>query len=333
MNNKYLLDERLNIIGLSKDDLAKKLGINVKSLYRRLAGAQDFTQTELQKIKDVLNLNTDDFMKIFFVETKKFSVTGFKQLLGSTDWQHETIVDEKGIIIATDRDFTEHAKSWGYVTKISTLKDDFVIKYIRMYSYFNYMPDSLTYIAQNELGENLNLCYNGFEVVDDTGKSLNASEVESVVKQFSRFTKFDDVEYKYFDVVDVVGNGTHKTVVACDYAPTFEVHYNDFCEFGNHEWNAKFWDYVKVFDLGDDETILVAVENHFLNKDDRPSYYAKCFLKDDFERVNKWLYDYMNDEDLVEQVMDSIMRKANEREQQKVDAPDDDILEITEKNA
>ena len=211
MNNKYLLDERLNIIGLSKDDLAKKLGINVKSLYRRLAGAQDFTQTELQKIKDVLNLNTDDFMKIFFVETKKFSVTGFKQLLGSTDWQHETIVDEKGIIIATDRDFTEHAKSWGYVTKISTLKDDFVIKYIRMYSYFNYMPDSLTYIAQNELGENLNLCYNGFEVVDDTGKSLNASEVESVVKQFSRFTKFDDVEYKYFDVVDVVGNGTHKT--------------------------------------------------------------------------------------------------------------------------
>lgn len=48
------------------DDVAKALGINVSTLYRKMSGESDFTRNEIQIIRDALYLSITDVEKIFF---------------------------------------------------------------------------------------------------------------------------------------------------------------------------------------------------------------------------------------------------------------------------
>lgn len=48
------------------EDVAKAIGINASTLYRKISGQSEFTRAEIQKICEVLNL--DSPMDIFFTD-------------------------------------------------------------------------------------------------------------------------------------------------------------------------------------------------------------------------------------------------------------------------
>ncbi len=52
--------------GVSKEDIAKYLGINPATVYRKFNGESEFTLSELRKLKVFLNLSKDDVDRIFF---------------------------------------------------------------------------------------------------------------------------------------------------------------------------------------------------------------------------------------------------------------------------
>ena len=54
--------------GLTKPQLAKKIGVSKKCLYSRLNGETSFKQEEIQKIASILGLNEEKIMNIFFAE-------------------------------------------------------------------------------------------------------------------------------------------------------------------------------------------------------------------------------------------------------------------------
>ena len=58
--------KRLISAGLSVKEIAKAIGINEATLYRKINGKSDFSRNEMSIIKSVLSLNQDDFESIFF---------------------------------------------------------------------------------------------------------------------------------------------------------------------------------------------------------------------------------------------------------------------------
>lgn len=58
--------KRLISAGLSVKEIAKAIGINEVTLYRKIKGTSDFSRNEMSIIKSVLKLNSDDFESIFF---------------------------------------------------------------------------------------------------------------------------------------------------------------------------------------------------------------------------------------------------------------------------
>lgn len=54
--------------GLTKPELAKKIGISKKCLYSRLRGETSFKQEEIKKIAFILNLDEGKIMNIFFAD-------------------------------------------------------------------------------------------------------------------------------------------------------------------------------------------------------------------------------------------------------------------------
>lgn len=66
--NMNELNAEIARCGLTKPKLAERMGISKKRLYSRLNGQTTFNQEEIQKIANILNLNEDGIMKIFFAE-------------------------------------------------------------------------------------------------------------------------------------------------------------------------------------------------------------------------------------------------------------------------
>lgn len=62
--NKARLEYEMNLRGVSRSDLCKTLGISRSAFYRKCNGISEFTQGEIQKIVDCLNLETP--VGIFF---------------------------------------------------------------------------------------------------------------------------------------------------------------------------------------------------------------------------------------------------------------------------
>lgn len=52
--------------GFTVKDIAKVVGINETTLYRKIKGITDFSRNEMSIIKTFLKLNSDEFEKIFF---------------------------------------------------------------------------------------------------------------------------------------------------------------------------------------------------------------------------------------------------------------------------
>ncbi len=66
MFNKYEFNAALARRGMKKVELAKYLGIEYSTLYRKIEENGKFTREEMAKIIDILSI--DDPMKIFFAE-------------------------------------------------------------------------------------------------------------------------------------------------------------------------------------------------------------------------------------------------------------------------
>lgn len=65
MNKKKLLDA-MDTQGVSIQDMCTKLNMSRSAFYRKSNGISEFTQSEIQKIVDILKL--DSPMGIFFAE-------------------------------------------------------------------------------------------------------------------------------------------------------------------------------------------------------------------------------------------------------------------------
>ena len=52
--------------GYSIAEVAKAVGIDVASLHRKMSGKSDFYRSEIQKIREILNLSEQDLLRIFF---------------------------------------------------------------------------------------------------------------------------------------------------------------------------------------------------------------------------------------------------------------------------
>lgn len=62
--NKARLEYEMNLRHVSKADMCAMLGISRSAFYRKCNGESEFTQSEIQKIVDFLNLETP--VGIFF---------------------------------------------------------------------------------------------------------------------------------------------------------------------------------------------------------------------------------------------------------------------------
>ena len=64
--NKDLLRYLCISQGKTYETLAKSLGINLSTLYRKLSGESDFTRNEIQIVRSELGLSIEDVDRIFF---------------------------------------------------------------------------------------------------------------------------------------------------------------------------------------------------------------------------------------------------------------------------
>lgn len=64
--DRYLLEYKIKQNGLSISDYCTKIGISKASYYRKVSGRSEFTQSEISKTIDVLNLKSPT--PIFFAE-------------------------------------------------------------------------------------------------------------------------------------------------------------------------------------------------------------------------------------------------------------------------
>ena len=60
--------ERLFREGYTKEKLARVLGINQATLYRKINGKSEFTRIEMQVVQKALHLSRDELCSIFFAD-------------------------------------------------------------------------------------------------------------------------------------------------------------------------------------------------------------------------------------------------------------------------
>ena len=62
---KYLMEQK----GISKNDLATSIGVQYNAICSRLTGKVEFKLSELQTIKETLNLSDEQILDVFFKKT------------------------------------------------------------------------------------------------------------------------------------------------------------------------------------------------------------------------------------------------------------------------
>lgn len=68
MLNKNLFRAKCAEKGVTLEQVARIIGVNQATLYRKLNGKSEFTRNEIQLFKSALNLSGDDMQNIFFAE-------------------------------------------------------------------------------------------------------------------------------------------------------------------------------------------------------------------------------------------------------------------------
>lgn len=66
--NVYLLEMKMKQANKTNEEVAKALNIDPATFYRKKKGESDFLRTEIQKIRNVLNLTSEDVDTIFFID-------------------------------------------------------------------------------------------------------------------------------------------------------------------------------------------------------------------------------------------------------------------------
>lgn len=68
--NKNMLVSKMKLFGDTQEDLAKYIGISLQRFNAKLneTGGAEFTQGEIQKIKEKYNLTCEDLDDIFFAQ-------------------------------------------------------------------------------------------------------------------------------------------------------------------------------------------------------------------------------------------------------------------------
>ena len=67
VNTQALINE-LDRKGMSKEDYAAALGVNLSTIYRKLKATQSFTVGEMHKTAEILGLNVTEAARIFFAQ-------------------------------------------------------------------------------------------------------------------------------------------------------------------------------------------------------------------------------------------------------------------------
>lgn len=68
MTNTVLLNEKIRDSGLKLNFIADKLGIVWMTLRRKIDGENDFKQSEIAQLQDLLRLSDEDVRMIFFAQ-------------------------------------------------------------------------------------------------------------------------------------------------------------------------------------------------------------------------------------------------------------------------
>lgn len=63
-----LLKSKMVALKINADILSDKLGIDTATFYRKMKGESEFNRSEMQIIRTVLDLSSDDMDAIFFAE-------------------------------------------------------------------------------------------------------------------------------------------------------------------------------------------------------------------------------------------------------------------------
>ena len=64
--NIYLLEMRMKIKGKTNEDMARRIGVDPATFYRKKTGRSEFTRSELQAIRSELSLSQEELESIFF---------------------------------------------------------------------------------------------------------------------------------------------------------------------------------------------------------------------------------------------------------------------------
>lgn len=62
------LRAKMVLRGMSVYGLAERIGIDSTTLYKKLRGATEFTQSEISKIANVLGMSREEILAVFFAE-------------------------------------------------------------------------------------------------------------------------------------------------------------------------------------------------------------------------------------------------------------------------
>ena len=68
MTNRELLEKCIERSGLKKGKIAEALGKTINTFSRKLAGKQDFTESEMRTLTELLHLSVEERMAIFFAD-------------------------------------------------------------------------------------------------------------------------------------------------------------------------------------------------------------------------------------------------------------------------
>lgn len=66
MAKKNLIEAKLKEVNVSREELAKSLGISYSTLDNKINGRTEFTVREAEILHKMLSLTSDDIMNIFF---------------------------------------------------------------------------------------------------------------------------------------------------------------------------------------------------------------------------------------------------------------------------
>ncbi|WP_443874369.1 helix-turn-helix domain-containing protein [Megasphaera elsdenii] len=61
---RYMMNRRQ----LSMAVVADRLGVNEVTLYRKIKGKSDFSRSEIQALKTILGMTTDECVRVFFAD-------------------------------------------------------------------------------------------------------------------------------------------------------------------------------------------------------------------------------------------------------------------------